>query len=72
MNLVIEHLRKELERQNLLIATNEDMREEINKHPFSSWPRGPMPEEVYPNMEQFRDELEYAIAILKSQQQKEE
>lgn len=66
MNLVIECLKKELERQNLLIATNEEMREEINKHPFSSWPRGPMPEEVYSNMEQFRDELESAIVLLET------
>lgn len=66
MRLVIECLQKELERQNLLIATNEDMRKEINKHPFSSWPRGPMPEEIYPNMEQFRDELEQVIEYLKN------
>lgn len=66
MELVIKHLEKELERQNLLIATNEEMKEEINKHPFSSWPRGPMPEEIYPDMEQFRDELEKAIEYLKN------
>lgn len=66
MQKVIEYLEKELERQNMLMATNEEMKEEINKYPFSSWPRGPMPEEIYPNMEQFRDELENAIEYLKN------
>lgn len=69
MELVIKHLEKELERQNLLIATNEEMKEEINRHPFSSWPRGPMPEEIYPDMEQFRDELEKAIEYLKNKKE---
>ena len=51
MLLVIAHLEKELERQNLLIASRE-ANKEIDM--------------AYPNMEQFRDELELAIAILKT------
>lgn len=66
LNLAIEVLEKELERQNLLIATNEDMWKEIEVLGQASNPRGPTPIEVYPNMLQLRDELESAIAILKT------
>jgi hypothetical protein len=50
MNLVIEHLRKELERQNLLIASRE-ANKEIDI--------------AYPNLEKFRDQLQGAIGVLK-------
>lgn len=66
MQKVIEHLEKELERQNLLIATNADMKAELEQQGMWDWPRGPIPEEIYPNMEQFRDELELAIEYLKN------
>ncbi len=66
MTLVIQLLEKELERQNLLIATNDQMWEEIRQQEFPSSPRGPTPEEVYPNMVQLRDQIEDAIAILRT------
>jgi hypothetical protein len=64
MLLVIAHLEKELERQNLLIMSSK-MEEQKYKH-LPGY-KGPPPiKSVYPNMEQFRDELEQAIAILKT------
>ncbi len=66
MQLVITLLEKELERQNLLIATNDQMWEEIRQQEFASYPRGPTPEEIYPNMVQLRDQIEDAIAILRT------
>ncbi len=65
MRLVIQLLEKELERQNLLIDTNSQMWEEIEKQGLSSNPRGPTPSDVYPNLFGLRDELEQAIKILK-------
>jgi len=65
MNLVIEHLKKELERQNLLIAAseiNKPLRDESPEFRASN----PAIETVYPKIYQFRDELECAIAILKA------
>lgn len=64
MELVIKHLEKELERQNLLIMTSK-----MEKQKYKDLPgyKGPTPiESVCPNMERFRDELEGAIVILKS------
>lgn len=58
MKLVITHLLKELERQNLLIATDENIK--INKLDVNV-----LPSDVYKNMYEFRDELEQAIAYLK-------
>jgi len=51
MNLVIEHLQKELERVNMLMASRE-AHKEIDI--------------AYPNLEKFRDELEAALTLLKS------
>ena len=62
MNLVIELLQKELERQNLLIASN---KMEKQKHKDMPGYKGPaLLEKVYPNMVQLRDEIEKAIKIL--------
>lgn len=64
MHLVISHLEKELERQNLLIEANK-----IDKQIYVDNPiyQAVAPiDYIYPNMEQFRDELEHAIAILKT------
>jgi len=65
MKLVIECLEKELERQNLLIMSNK-----LDKQNRLDFPNiktdGPLIEEVYPKMEQFREELEDAITLLKS------
>jgi uncharacterized protein YlaN (UPF0358 family) len=61
MKLVLEVLSKELERQHLLIATNENMLE--GGFDFTM-PRHPLPEEIYPKMYELRDELEKAIKIL--------
>lgn len=66
MKLVFELLAKELERQNLLIATNDQMWEEIERQGMASNPRGPVPSEIYPNMLQLRDQIEEAIAYLKA------
>jgi hypothetical protein len=51
MNLVIEHLCKELERQHLLMASRKANKEI---------------DQVYPNIEQFKDELESAILLLQT------
>ena len=64
MNLVIECLKKELERQNLLIMANKMEKQKRNDLPGYKGPE--LIENIYPEMEQFRDELEAAIAILKS------
>lgn len=66
MNLVVEHLQKELERQNLLIMANRMAKANPEK---SKYKGGPLPEDVYPNMEQFRDELEQAIKYLKNKKE---
>jgi hypothetical protein len=64
MNLVIKLLEKELERQNLLIMSNKMAKAAPDK---SKYKGGPLPEEVYPNMVQLRDQIEDAIALLKTQ-----
>ena len=65
MELVIQLLQKELERQNLLIMANK-----MDKQNRSNYPNmkteGPLIEAVYPNMLQLRDEIEDAIAYLKT------
>jgi hypothetical protein len=65
MNLVIDLLSKELERQNLLIMSNK-----IQKQARANVPDlksdGPLIEHVYPNMVQLRDQIEDAIAYLKT------
>jgi hypothetical protein len=65
MKLVIECLEKELERQNLIIASNERVKQHMIDFPATY--EKPLLEEIYPNMVQFRDELETAIAHLKLQ-----
>lgn len=67
MQKVIEHLQKELERQNLLI-----MSDKMEKQKYKELPgyKGPAPiSSIYPNMEQFRDELELAIEYLKNKKE---
>lgn len=64
MKLVIECLKKELERQNLLIMANKMEKQKQQDLPGYKGP-AVLPEQVYPKMEQFRDELEAAIAFLK-------
>lgn len=65
MKLVLELLAKELERQNLLIASNKWDKANREDYPdIKVW--GPLIEEVYPNMVQLRDEIENAIAYLKT------
>jgi len=63
MNLVIDCLKKELERQNLLIASNERCKKHMEDNPMFKYEK-PLLEEAYPKMEQFRDELVKAIRIL--------
>jgi hypothetical protein len=64
MNLVISLLEKALERQNLLIMAN---KMEKQKHKNMPGYKGPeLPEVVYPNMVQLRDQIEDAIAFLKT------
>lgn len=65
MKLVIELLEKELERQNLIIASNERVKQHMMDFPKFTYEK-PLFEEIYPNMLQLRDELESAIAILKT------
>lgn len=65
MNLVIEHLQKELERQNLLIMAdlnNKSLRDESPEFRAAY----PALEIIYPNALQFRDELKQAIEYLKN------
>ena len=65
MLLVIELLQKELERQDLLIASNKFDKSNREDYPnIKVW--GPLIEEVYPNMLQLRDQIEDAIAYLKA------
>lgn len=63
MQLVIELLSKELERQNLLILANERAKEDPEN---SLYKYHPLPEVVFPQMEQLRDQIEEAIALLKT------
>lgn len=64
MTLVIECLRKELERQNLLIMSNKMEKQKRKDLPGYKGPV--LLEAVYPNMLQFRDELESAIILLET------
>ena len=65
LNLAIEVLEKELERTNLLIMSNK-----VDKQYRKDFPEirvhGPLIEEIYPNMVQLRDQIEDAIAYLKT------
>lgn len=64
MRLVLDLLEKELERQNLLIMSN---KMEKQKHKDMPGYKGPaLPEEIYPNLLQLRDQIEDAIAYLKT------
>jgi hypothetical protein len=63
MTLVIALLEKELERQNLLILANERAKEDPEN---SLYKYTGLPEVIYPNMVQLRDQLEEAIAYLKT------
>jgi hypothetical protein len=65
MKLVIELLEKELERQNLLIATSERAKLRMREFPLFCYDKSIM-EEVYPNMVQLKDQIENAIAYLKT------
>ena len=65
MELVITLLELELERQNLLILSNERAKEDPEN---SLYKYTGLPEVVYPNMVQLRDEIESAIAYLKTTQ----
>jgi hypothetical protein len=58
MELVLELLRKELERQNLLIKTHENI---LDRN------LDPLPDSLTSNMYQLRDQIEDAIALLKTQ-----
>lgn len=60
MQKVIDHLEKELERQNLLIATDENIKRKRKRLDVDV-----LPSDVFKHMYQFRDELEHAISILK-------
>ncbi len=65
MNIVIDCLKKELERQNLLIMSNKwDKQNRLDFPGIKA--EAPLIEEVYPKMEQFRDELENAIILLET------
>jgi hypothetical protein len=66
VNLVIELLEKELERQNLLIASNEHIKQKRKEFPNMK-DDGPLIEFVYPNMVKLKSQLEDAIALLKTQ-----
>jgi hypothetical protein len=57
MELVLELLRKELERQNLLIKTHENI---LDRN------LDPLPDSLTSNMYQLRDQIEDAIAVLKT------
>lgn len=65
MKLVIECLKKELERQNLLIMSNKMEKQKQKDLPGYKGPPV-LPEQVYPKMVQFRDELESAIVLLET------
>lgn len=65
MNFVINLLEKELERQNLLILANERAKEDPEN---SLYKYTGLPEVVYPNMVQLRDQIVDAIALLKTTQ----
>lgn len=56
LNLAIEVLEKELERQNLLIKTHENI---LDRN------LDPLPDSLTSNMYQLRDQIEDAIAVLK-------
>lgn len=65
MNLVIECLTKELERQNILIMADENnkpLRDESPEFRVNN----PALESIYPNTIQFKKELENAISLLKT------
>lgn len=64
MLLVIELLQKELERQNLLIASNERVKQSNKEFPMFAHLESTFYEQVYPNMVQLRDQIEDAIAYL--------
>jgi hypothetical protein len=65
MELVIMLLEKELERQNLLIMANKMDKQKRKDMPGIKMD-GPPLDHIYPNMVQLRDQIEDAIAYLKT------
>jgi hypothetical protein len=65
MNLVIELLSKELERENLLIAASENANPQREASPEYRANNPPI-EHFYPNIYQLRDQIIEAIAYLKN------
>lgn len=65
MKMVLECLKKELERQNLLIMADENNKPLRDESPeFRA--NNPSLETIYPNTLQFKKELENAIFLLKT------
>lgn len=64
LNLAIEVLEKELERQNLLIKTNENIKDKRIETPFGEM--GVVILQSHENMLKMRDQIVDAIALLKT------
>jgi hypothetical protein len=65
LNLVIELLQKELERENLLIAASENANPQREASPEYRANNPPI-EHFYPNIYQLRDQIIEAITYLKN------